>query len=60
MKNPKPRALTYTEMMNGGQQQLDTEAHQRELDPSRRIEALEEAVAHLDQSLDEQDRITAP
>ena len=25
MKTPKPRALTYTEMMNGGKQQLDPE-----------------------------------
>jgi len=60
VKTPKPRALTYTEMMNGGKQQLDPEAHQRELDIARRTEALEEAVAHLDQSLDEQDRITPP
>ena len=60
MDTPKPRALTYTEMMNGGKQQLDPEAHQRELDIARRTEALEEAVAHLDQSLDEQDRITPP
>ena len=60
MKTSKPRALTYTEMMNGGKQQLDPEAHQRELDIARRTEALEEAVAHLDQSLDEQDRITPP
>ena len=53
MKTPKPRALTYTEMMNGGKQQLDPEAHQRELDLSRRTEALEEAGAYLAQSLDE-------
>ena len=52
MKTPKPRALTYTEMMNGGKPQLDPEAHQREIDLSRRTEALDEAVAHLEQSLD--------
>ena len=52
MKTPKPRALTYTEMMNGGTQQLDPEAHQRELDLSRQTEALEEAVAHLEEYLD--------
>ena len=40
-------------MMNGGKQQLDPEAHQRELDIARRTEALEEAVAHLEQSLDQ-------
>ena len=56
MKTPKPRALTYTEMMNWGKQHLDLEAHQRELDIARRTEALEEAVAHLEQSFDEQDR----
>ena len=53
MKTPKPRALTYTEMMKGGKQQLDPEAHQRELDLARRTEALEESVAHLEQSLDQ-------
>ena len=52
MDTPKPRALTYTEMMNGGRQQLDPEAHQRELDVTRRTEALEEAVLQLEQSLD--------
>ena len=50
MDNPKPRALTYSEMMNGGKQQLDSEAYLRELDLARRTEALEEAVAHLEQS----------
>ena len=53
MDNPKPRALTYSEMMNGGKQQLDSEAHLRELDLARRTKALEEAVAHLEQSLHE-------
>jgi len=43
-------------MMNGGKQQLDPEAHQRELDLARRTEALEEAGAYLAQSLDEQHR----
>ncbi|NDD70107.1 MAG: hypothetical protein EBZ29_12285 [Synechococcaceae bacterium WB9_4xC_028] len=53
MKTPRPRALTYTEMMNGGRQQLDPEAHQRELDVARRTEALEDAVAHLEHSFDQ-------
>ena len=26
----KPRALTYTEMMNGGRQQMDEDKHARE------------------------------
>ena len=26
----KPRALTYTEMMNGGRQQMDEDEHARE------------------------------
>ena len=54
MDTPKPRALTYTEMMNGGRQQIDLEAHQQELDIARRTEALEEAVAHLEESLDQE------
>ena len=53
MANPKGRALTYSEMMNGGKQQLYSEAYLRELDLARRTEALEEAVAHLEQSLHE-------
>ena len=53
MDTPTPRALTYSEMMNGGKQQLDSEAYLRELDLARRTEALEEAVAHLEQSLHE-------
>lgn len=37
-------------MMNEGKQQLDSEAHQRQVDLYRRTEALEEAVAHLGKS----------
>ena len=44
MDTPKPRALTYTEMMNGGRQQMDLEAHQQERDLTRRTQALECAV----------------
>ena len=55
MDIPKARALTYTEMMNGGKQQLDSEAHQREVDIARRTEALEEAVAQLEESLKQKD-----
>ena len=28
----KPRVLTYTEMMNGGRQQMDEAEHNREVD----------------------------
>ena len=55
MDTPKPRALTYTEMMNGGKQQLDPEAHQRELDLVRGTEALEVVVEHLEESLKQKD-----
>ena len=55
MDTPKPRALTYTEMMNEGRQQLDPEAQQRGLDLVRRAEALEEVAEHLEQSLKQRD-----
>ena len=45
------RDSNYSEMMNGGKQQLDSEAYLRELDLARRTKALEEAVAHLEQYL---------
>tara|TARA_B100000674_G_scaffold440713_1_gene403777 strand:- start:683 stop:1123 length:441 start_codon:yes stop_codon:yes gene_type:complete len=32
----KPRALTYTEMMNGGRQQMDEAEHNREVELQRR------------------------
>ena len=51
MKTPEPRALTYTEMMNGGKQQLDPEVHRQELDLVRRTEALKVVVEHLEESL---------
>jgi len=55
MDTPKPRALTYTEMMNGGKQQVDPEVYRQELDFVRRTETLEEAVEHLEQSLHQPD-----
>lgn len=51
MDTPKPRALTYTEMMNGGRQQVDPEVYRQELDFVRRTEALEVVVEHLEGSL---------
>ena len=47
----KPRALTYTEMMNGGRQQIDEVEHAREQDLQQRVDDLEKDVAHLEQAL---------
>ena len=49
----KPRALTYTEMMNDGRQQMDEAEHNREMDLQRRTEELEVKVEHLEKSLEE-------
>ena len=46
----KPRALTYTEMMNGGQQQMDDLTHQEEIEIHQRQDLLERSVEHLEQS----------
>ena len=47
----KPRALTYSEMMNGGRSQIDEKTHKRELEMHRREITLERHVNHLEQSL---------
>ena len=47
----KPRALSYTEMMNGGRQQLDQEAYDRELDLRNRADELERQVEFLEKAL---------
>lgn len=47
----KPRALTYSEMMNGGRAQMDEQVHERELELQRREAILEQQVNHLEQSL---------
>ena len=44
----KPRALTYTEMMNGGPQQLDEVEHAREQELQQRVDALEKDVDKLE------------
>lgn len=46
----KPRALTYTEMMNGGQQQMDGATHQQEVNLQRRKDVFEHSVEHLEKS----------
>ena len=47
----KPRALTYSEMMNGGRSRIDEETHELELEMRRREITLERHVNHLEQSL---------
>ena len=52
MKEPiKPRALTYTEMMNGGRQQMDEVEHAREQELQQRVEELRKGVDQLEQAL---------
>ena len=46
-----PRALTYTEMMNGGRQQMDEAEHAREHEVQQRIDALQKDVDQLEQAL---------
>jgi len=47
----KPRALTYTEMMNGGRQRMDQAEHAREQEMQQRVEELEKNVDRLEQAL---------
>ena len=47
----KPRALTYTEMMNGGRQQMDESEHAREQEIQQRVEDLGKDVDQLEQAL---------
>ena len=47
----KPRALTYTEMMNGGRQQMDEAEHVREQQLQQRVADLEKDVDWLEKSL---------
>ena len=48
----KPMALTYTEMMNGGRQQMDEVEHAREQKLQQRVEDLEKNVDRLKQALE--------
>ena len=52
----KPRALTYTEMMNEGRQHLDEAEHIREQELQKKVVALERHVDHLERAL--QDSVT--
>ena len=47
----KPRALTYTEMMNGGRQQMDEAEHAREQELQQRVNDLQKDVDWLEKSL---------
>ena len=47
----KPRALTYTEMMNGGRQQMDEAEHAREQELQHRVNDLQKDVDWLEKSL---------
>ena len=47
----KPRALTYTEMMNCGRQQMDEAEHVREQQLQQQVEDLEKDVDWLEKSL---------
>ena len=47
----KPRALTYTEMMNGDRQQMDEAEHAREQQLQQRLEDLQKDVDWLEKSL---------
>ena len=47
----KPRALTYTELMNGGRQQMDEAEHAREQELLQRVDALQKDVDQLEQAL---------
>ncbi len=47
----KPRALTYTEMMNGGRQHLDDAKHISEQEMQKKVVDLERQVDHLERAL---------
>ena len=47
----KPRALTYSEMMNSGRSRIDEITNERELELQRRESLLEKDVNQLEQSL---------
>ena len=51
----KPRALTYTEMMNGGRQQMDKAEHAREQELQQRVKDLQKDVDQLEHSQGVQD-----
>ena len=48
----KPRALSHSEMMNGGRQQMDEAEHAREQQLKQRVDALQKDVDQLEKSLE--------
>tara|TARA_A100001011_G_scaffold173488_1_gene182205 strand:- start:349 stop:540 length:192 start_codon:yes stop_codon:yes gene_type:complete len=51
LSQKKPRALTYSEMINGGRPRIDVKTHERELEMHRREIILERQVNYLEESL---------
>ena len=51
MDQKQNRALTFTEMMNGGRQQMDEAEHAREQELQQRVDALQKDVDQLEQAL---------
>ena len=56
----KPRALTYTQMLTGGRQQIDDAEHACEQELQQRVEDLERDVAQLEQALPDQGSNSIP
>ena len=56
----KPRALTYTQMMNGGRQKIDDAEHAREQELQQLVQDLEREVAQLEQALRDQGSNSIP
>ena len=56
----KPRALTYTQMLDGGRQQIDDAEHARDQELQQRVEDLERDVAQLEQALPDQGSNSIP
>ncbi len=50
-KPMKPRALTYSEMMNGGRQQMGEAEHAREQELQQLVDALQRDDDQLEQAL---------
>ena len=51
------RALTYTEMMNSGRQDSNTDEDQHQDELERRLEALEKKVQYLEKVIQRQVRL---
>ena len=54
----KPRALSYTEMMNEGRQTRSDENEQKDRTLEQRVEELERKVEHLQRAIQRQIRLS--